>query len=231
MGDFITEYGFYDAGGGSGHLTLNGATEPDDQWVDGSLANIQYVGGSSPGNDTIYEEVYDATTGTWSASSDLTATTKTPHVAPTVNVQNASVAENTSIAASSVITSVTNPSGDLSMTEYGFYDAGGGSGHLTLNGATEPDDQWVDGSPANIQYVGGSSPGNDSIDVEVYDATTGTWSASSDLTATTTAPPSPTSTQMLQEEIAAASAVCSHAVPADATLLLSEEFASIGFYA
>jgi V8-like Glu-specific endopeptidase len=110
-----------------------------------------------------------------------------PTIAPTVNVQNVSVPEDASTPASSLITSVTNPNGD-SITQYGFYDAGGGSGHLTLNGVAQPDNTWVDVAAANlsaVQYIGGSSPGTDTLNVEVYDATTGTWSAYSSLTATT----------------------------------------------
>jgi hypothetical protein len=110
------------------------------------------------------------------------------NVAPTVNVENVSVAENASTPASALITSVTNPS-NISITEYAFWDAGTGNGHLTLNGAAQSDGQWIT-VPASalgaVQYVGGASPGTETLNVEVYDATAGTWSQGSSLTATTT---------------------------------------------
>ena len=186
-GDSISEYGFYDAGG-NGHFTVNGASEPDGQWIyvaAGNLGSVDYVGGSSPGSDTLYVEVYDATTSTWSSASSLAATS---HALPTVNVQNVSVPENMPIPASALITSISNPSGD-SISEYGFYDAGG-NGHFTVNGASEPDGQWIyvpAGNLSNVDYVGGSSPGSDTLDVEVYDATASTWSPPASLTAMTTA--------------------------------------------
>ena len=111
-----------------------------------------------------------------------------PPAAPTVDVQNISVVENTSISESAFVTGVTNPSGD-SIAAYGFYDAGGGSGYLMLNGVAQPDGNWVDVPSADlnaVQYVGGSTPGTDTIDVEILDGVTGAWSASAALTATTT---------------------------------------------
>ena len=188
--DTISEYGFYDAGDGNGHFTVNGASEPDSQWIyvaASNLGNVAYVGGSSPGSDTLYVEVYDATGSTWSAHSTLAATTY--DIPPTVNVQNVTVAENAAIPVASLITSVSNPSDD-SITEYGFYDAGSGSGHFTVDGTSEPDDQWIyvaASDLSNVAYVGGSAPGSDTLYVEIYNATTSTWSSPSPLTATTTA--------------------------------------------
>jgi len=196
--DSITKYAFWDEGGGTGHLTLNGTTQPDGQWViesTSSLGSIQYVGGSSPGGDTIAVSVFDATTGVWTNIQTVTATTTPPpHVPPTVNVQNISVAENAAISASALIGGITNPSNDT-ITEYAFFDEGGGTGHLTLNGITQADGQWViesTSSLSSVQYVGGSSPGNEVIAVTAYDATTETWTVFQAPTATTKAPVTPT---------------------------------------
>jgi hypothetical protein len=185
--DSIGYYAFYDTGG-NGHFSVNGAVELDGQWVyvpASNLSNVDYVGGSSPGSEILRVEAYDATTSTWSAYSSLTATTD---VVPTVNVQNVSVGENGSIAASSLITSISNPSND-SITTYGFYDTGG-NGHFTVNGAAEPDGQWIyvpASDLGNVDYVGGSAPGSETLDVEIYNTTTATWSGYSPVTATTTA--------------------------------------------
>jgi hypothetical protein len=189
--DNVNYYAFWDGGTGNGHFTLNGTTQPDGQWIvvaASNLSSIQYVGGASPGSEDLYVDIYDATTGTWSNYGSLTATTTAPHAAPTVNVQNVSVAENASIVASSLITSVSNPNGD-NISEYAFWDGGTGNGHFTVSSATQPDGEWVIVNASNlssIQYVGGASPGNEPLYVTLYDATIGTWSNYGSLTATTT---------------------------------------------
>ena len=192
----ISQYGFYDAGGGSGHLTVNGVAQSDDSWVDVTTANldtVQYVGGSSAGADTLDVEVYDATTAMWSAYSSLTATTTAPHVAPAVSASDVTVAENTAIAAGSLIASISNPSGD-SITQYIYKDEGGGTGYFTVNGIIQPDGQWIypTGSD-NVQYIGGASPGADAVMVGIYDYTTNSYSYSSSVTATTVEPAGPPS--------------------------------------
>ena len=111
-------------------------------------------------------------------------------IAPVVNVQDVSVAENASIAASSLITSISNPSGD-SITQYEFWDGGSGNGHFTLNGVTQADAQGivvVANNLSSLQYVGGSSAGSETLYVWAYDATTGSWTAQSQLTASTVGP-------------------------------------------
>jgi hypothetical protein len=193
--DNITMYGFYDSGGGTGHFTLNGIAQPDNTWVDVTTANlntVQYVGGTSTGTDTLLADVFDATTGTWSAnSSPITATTTAPaHIAPTVNATNFSIAENASISGPFSFITFTNPSGD-SITQYAYWDGGTGNGHFTLNGIIQPDGQWVYVNAANvntISYVGGPNVGSETLSFSLFDATTGTWSTTVSFTATTTAP-------------------------------------------
>jgi hypothetical protein len=91
---------------------------------------------------------------------------------------------------------LSNPSGD-NLTIYRVLDHGGGTGHLTVGGTVEPDGQWIRASAnwSNVQYVGGSSAGADSLRVEAYDATTHAWVASSYFKATTTTSPSPIGVQ------------------------------------
>jgi hypothetical protein len=117
-----------------------------------------------------------------------TVSPPSPHVAPTVSgVSTVSVAENQSIAASSLIASISNPSGD-NITLYIFEDAGGGSGYFTVNGVRQPDGQWIipASSSDNVQYVGGSSPGTDTLDVGIYDYSTNQYYTSSTTTSATT---------------------------------------------
>ena len=191
-GDSITQYAFWDGGTGNGHFTLNGIAQADGQWIVESTANlgaIQYISGSVSGSETLYVEVYDATRASWSASASLTATTAAVLSAVTVNVNDVTVNANASISGSSLIASVSNPGGD-SITQYAFWDGGSGNGHFTLNSITESDGQWIvvnSSSLSSIQYIGGSASGSETLYIEAYDATSGVWSLSSSLTATTTA--------------------------------------------
>ena len=191
-GDSITLDIFKDDGGGSGYFTVNGVPQPDGQWIipTSSSDNVQYVGGSSPGTDTLEVGIYDYTTNQYYTSSTTTsATTAAP---ATVTGGSFSIGPDRSVEIASYL-SVSNPSGD-DITEYAFYDAGGGNGYLTLGGTAEPDGQWVSVSPSNlssVDYVGGSSAGSQTLSVAIYDATTGAWSANS-FTATTTSPASVT---------------------------------------
>ena len=189
-GDSITQYAFWDGGTGNGHFTLNGITQADGQWIVESTSNlgaIQYISGSVSGSETLYVEVYDATRASWSASASLTATTAAVLSAVTVNVNDVTVNANASTSGSSLITSVSNPGGD-SITQYAFWDGGSGNGHFTLNNITESDGQWIvvsSSSLSSIQYIGGSTSGSETLYIEAYDATSGVWSLSSSLTATT----------------------------------------------
>jgi V8-like Glu-specific endopeptidase len=94
-------------------------------------------------------------------------------VAPVVTaVSNISLIEGQSISASSLIASISNPSGD-DITEDLFEDLGGGSGYFTVNGVRQANGEWIAASPsADVQYVAGSSPGSDTLNLGIYDATT-----------------------------------------------------------
>jgi V8-like Glu-specific endopeptidase len=96
-----------------------------------------------------------------------------PEVAPVVTaVSNTSLIEGQSISASSLIASISNPSGD-DITEDLFEDLGGGSGYFTVNGVRQADGEWIAAGPsADVQYVSGSSPGSDTLSLGIYDATT-----------------------------------------------------------
>ena len=105
----------------------------------------------------------------------------TTHTAPVVTaVSNVSLAEGQAIPASSLIASVSNPSGD-DITEDLYEDAGGGSGYFTVNGVRQADGVWIYANASqNVQYVGGSSPGSDTLSVGIYDATTNSYIYASD---------------------------------------------------
>jgi V8-like Glu-specific endopeptidase len=107
------------------------------------------------------------------------------NVSPVVTaVSSPSLVEGQSIAASSLIASISNPSGDH-ITEDIYEDLGGGSGFFTVNGVRQPDGVWISASPSeDVRYVVGSSPGSDTLGVGVHDATTNSnFSTSLDATA------------------------------------------------
>ena len=107
------------------------------------------------------------------------------NVSPVITaVSSPSLVEGQSIAASSLIVSISNPSGD-DIPEDIYEDLGGGSGFFTLNGVRQPDGVWISASPSeDVRYVAGSSPGSDTLGVGVHDATTNSnFSTSLDATA------------------------------------------------
>ena len=112
--------------------------------------------------------------------------TATPPNVAVSTVADVSVQAGQSIAASSLITSISNPHHD-SITEYLYLDNGGGSGYFTVNGVHQPDGEWIYTSGSEtVDYVGGASPGSDSVEVGVYDATTNSYAYSSIFSAITT---------------------------------------------
>jgi uncharacterized membrane protein len=178
-GDSIA-YRFWDAGGG-GHFTVNGTAEPAGQWI-GNLSNlgsVDFVGGPAAGSQTLYVQVLDITTGTWSPLNSFTATTIAP---ASVAGNSFSVGAGQSVAIASDL-AVSNPSG--ASIAYRFWDAGGG-GHFTVNGTVEPAGQWI-GNFSNlggVDFAGGPAAGSQTLWVQVLDTTTGTWSPLSSFTAT-----------------------------------------------
>ncbi len=184
-GDDITNDIYEDLGGGSGYFTVNGVRQADNVWISAAPSeNVQYVAGSSPGSDTLGVGIHDATTNSDFSTSIVVTTV---HAAPVVTaVPNISLGENLSIPVSS-IASIFNPSGD-DILENIYEDFGGGSGYFTLNGLKYPDSTPLYALPSDdVEYVGGSSPGTDTLTVGIFDLTTGTSIyASNSVAATTT---------------------------------------------
>src|ERR1019366_2367686 len=90
---------------------------------------------------------------------------------PVISVQNQSVVEDASIAASSLIASVSDPNGKT-ITSYDFRDDGGSGGYFTLNGVKQADNVFIQVTAAQLsqlQYVGGSSAGSEQVDVAAWD--------------------------------------------------------------
>ena len=174
----IASYWVEDLGGGSGHLTVDGATVGVNNWVQviqSNFADVQYVGGSIAGTDQLDVAMYDSTLGGFIFSSPFNAITTAPITgpAPAVFGGNFSVSENKSIGIAVDIT-VSNPRND-SINGFWVRDHGGGSGHLSVGGTTIGDGIWVQASSnwSNVLYTGGATPGTEELEVEMGDLTTG----------------------------------------------------------
>ena len=185
-GDDIANDVYEDLGGGSGYFTVNGVRQADNVWISAAPAeNVQYVAGASPGSDTLGVGIHDATTNS-NISSSVVATTI--HAAPVVTVvPTISLVEGQSVSASSLIASISNPSGDDILEDI-YEDLGGGSGYFTVDGLKYLGGIAIDSTSATeVQYVGGSSPGSDALSVGIYDLTTNSFIyASTSVVATTT---------------------------------------------
>ena len=166
---------------GTQSLTISGTLTQ----VDLALGTLSYENANAV-SDTITVMTNDPNASNSPVSLTFAVTTTASHIAPTVTAApSVSVAEGQSIAATSLIASISNPSGD-SITQDVFLDEGGGTGYFTVNGAKQADNKWIyPAAGSNVQYVGGSSPGTDTLVVGIYDATTNSYSYSSTFTATT----------------------------------------------
>jgi hypothetical protein len=160
----------------------------NNQISNGDLADW-YPQGPAPGGNDAFNDYSNSGVINVVSASDITLMEAlgwtSSFTAPTVNVQNVSIAENTSVAATSFLT-LSNPSGD-NITQYTLVD-NGTTGHFTVNGVIQPDGQAFSvSSLSTVQYVGGTLPGSDTIQVQFFDSTTNSESNFTSLTATTTA--------------------------------------------
>jgi len=197
-GDAITAYRFADgtATGGSGYFTINGATLAANTLAEISaaqLAQVNFVGGSTSGADTVAISAFDGTA--WSDYKVFTMTTAAapPNAPPVVSASNGNVNGGQSVALSSLI-SVSDANGDA-ITAYRFADgtATGGSGYFTVNGATQAANTLVEitaAQLAQVNFVGGSVSGADTVAVSAFDGTA--WSDYKVFTMTTAAAPANT---------------------------------------
>jgi hypothetical protein len=179
-GDAITQYDFWDTGGGGGHFLVNGVTQPTngDIYVTASqLAQTTYQSGN--GTDILWVRANDGTQwSVWSAS--FTVSAQSVGTPPVVTVTNSNLAASAGqiFAASSLFTA-TDPDGDT-ITQYDFWDTGSGGGHFLVNGVTQPTnaDIYVPASQLS-QTTYQSGNGTDTLWVRANDGTQwSAWSAS-----------------------------------------------------
>ena len=181
----ITSYAFRDDGVGGGYFSLSGVKQVANAWITVSAADLSkltYVGGTGAGSETVDVAAWD---GQWSLYQTATVTT-TPakNNAPILTVLNQNVIQNQSIAASTLIASVTDPNG-LSVTAFDFRDDGVGDGYFSLSGVKQAANAWITVSAADLSkltYVGGTGAGSETVDVAAWD---GQWSYYQTATITT----------------------------------------------
>ena len=185
-----TSFAVEDFGGDGGYFLLGGVRLSDNLRYTLSAAQmsiLRYVAGAAGGSERL--EVQDLVGATWSAPSYSTVASVAP--APTLTSQNVSVDEGQTIAVSTLIKSIVNPTG-TSTTEYAVTDAGTG-GKLILGGVTLTAGKTYDFTAAQfaqLEFVAGATVGADTLTLQSYNGST--WSNA--VTATVTIDPPPTVT-------------------------------------
>jgi hypothetical protein len=173
-------YDFWDTGRGGGHFLVNGVTQPTngDIYVTAAqLAQTTYQSGN--GTDTLWVRANEGTQwSTWSPS--FTVTAQTVDTPPVVTVSNSNITASPGqvFAASSLFTA-SDPDGDA-ITQYDFWDTGGGGGHYLVNGVIQPTSREIYVSAAQLaQTTYQSGNGTDTLWVRANDGTQwSTWSSS-----------------------------------------------------
>ena len=182
-GDTITQYRFIDNGAG-GSFVLNGVKIASGQWITinaSDLSKLSYVGGASTFTDTFSVQAFDGKV--WSATA--TGSIATIEHAPVVAASTTSLSIGAKIAASSLISSVSDADGDK-ITQYRFMDNGTSGGHFELGGVTIGSGQWITINAADLAklvYVGGAIAGSETFSLQAFDGQL--WSSVSTGTLTT----------------------------------------------
>ena len=179
--DPITTYQFSDTTAANGHFVLNGVVQAAGTTITVSaanLANLTFVGSSTPGTGEIYAWASDGMTlsnpAIFWVNVQQSVTGSSAPVVTTPGAQTVLLGQ--SVAASSLF-AASDASGNA-ITSYRFYDASSGGGHFALNGVAQANATYITVSAANlanVTYVGGSAPGTDTVLVYASDGQT--WSS------------------------------------------------------
>jgi hypothetical protein len=183
-GDAITQYDFWDTGGGGGYFLVNGAAQSanGDIYVSAAqLSQTAYQAGN--GTDMLWVRAYDGRQ--WSAwSPGFTVSAQSIDTPPVVTPTSSNVAASPGqiFDAASLFTA-SDPDGDA-ITQYDFWDTGGGSGYFLVNGAAQSANGDIYVSAAQLpQTAYQAGNGTDTLWVRAYDGTQwGAWSPSFSVT-------------------------------------------------
>ncbi len=179
-GRAITEYDIWDSGTGGTQLKLNGAVEPAQTEViltPSQFASLMYTYGATNTQDRLWARAFDGFNwSAWANGTEKGFVDNGPVVTP--NAANFAATHNQSFAANSFFTA-RDSDGDA-VTQYGFWDTGGGGGHFLLNGVAQATNAEFDipvSQLAQVTYQAGS--GTDTLWVRANDGTVwGAWSHS-----------------------------------------------------
>jgi len=210
-GHIITGYHFVDSGevASSGYFNLNGVKQNPNTVITvipANLGDLQWVGGSQAGSDTVWIRATDfGGAGTW-ASALFTTNAPPPNARPQVAAQNRTVASGQRVSAQGLFTA--SDSENDAIVEYRFSDSGDApsSGYFEY---LQEDNSRVR-MPANtnitvnsltlmfLSYVGGTEAGSETLWVRAADAGgLGPWTS---FTITTT-PPAPNARPMVSAAV------------------------------
>jgi Ca2+-binding RTX toxin-like protein len=177
--DPIVQYEFWDSTAGIGHFSVNGMAQVENTTIAVSaadLAHTQFIGGATPGTDTVYVRASDGQDwGAWKGW-DVTTGLHYDNTAPQISAPSSQTALlNHAVEVSSLFTA-TDTDGDA-IARYEFWDATAGNGHFAVNGVAQGANVAIGVTAAdlaNAQFVAGSSNGSDALWVRATDGQT--WS-------------------------------------------------------
>ncbi|MFZ1095889.1 MAG: hypothetical protein WAN75_42860 [Xanthobacteraceae bacterium] len=187
-GDALTQYGFWNTGAGGGRFLLNGFTQPLNQEIDVSaaqLSHLVYQAGS--GTDTLWVRVNDgAQWSSWSNAFTVTvpaSTAPAADTAPAVSVTSITAFHGESFAAANLFAAHDGENNPIA--QYGFWNSGAGGGHFVLNGVAQVVNQEIDVTAAQLSHLSyQSGSGADTLWVRASDGTLWSgWSSSFMVTA------------------------------------------------
>jgi hypothetical protein len=173
--DAVTQYDYWDAGTGGGHLVLNGqalGTNQDNYIPASQIGQLDYWAAS--GADTIWVRAFDGLVwGPWSKAFTLTGDQDS---GPVETVSPKSATHGQTFAGSSLFT-YSDPLG-LAAVQYGLWNAGTGGGHFLFNGTLlVPGQDNIISASQLSQLVYKADSGTDTLWIRAYDGTVwGAWS-------------------------------------------------------
>jgi hypothetical protein len=167
-GGTITQFAFWAAGTGGGHLVLNGASQATNQEIDvtaAQLTQLQYQAGS--GADTLWVAAYDGTQWSGTASNKWSAPFTVVVSTPTLSVNsNATALRGQTLALSTLVT-IADPDA-VGYQKLELWDSNGtaAGGQFVVNGVAQTGGHEIDVSPANVartMFDVGTSVGSDTL--------------------------------------------------------------------
>jgi hypothetical protein len=172
-GDVATKYELRDNVNGGGYFAKGGVVQTAGQVFAASaaeLADVQYVGGSAIGSESVQVRAYDGLTwGAWK-SWNLVSSSHATNTAPVVSAANAAVLLNEAVLVASLFT-VADTDGDVPI-KYEFRDDVNGGGYVAKAGVQQAAAQAIAVSAAElgaVTYVGAGSVATESLQVRAFD--------------------------------------------------------------